>query len=313
MRDCRYMMGKGTLLLTFSLAALAGCQGSDRLGPADDGVAAEGPEFAVAPPPGIVFASFALTPAQFTSVHTGAVRGMSPGSLLSYLASVKAENGRVLLNLAGEARNLDGTFSLTKWKTLIDRYKGINFDKYITDGTLIGHFLIDEPHYQSRWGGKIVPQATVEAMAKHSKLIWGNLITVVNAPPSWLAAPTTITYSGLDAGWAMYMSNMGSNTALWAANQVAAAKRKGLGVFAGLNVLDGGNGSSGFHGNYPSRWAMSASEVRTYGSAILAQTYVCGFAMWKYTSTYYGRTDIKAAMADISTKARNHAKTSCRQ
>src|SRR5829696_48668 len=236
------------------LTGLFGCHSSERLGPTEQAPLPEGPEFLVAPPPGIVFASFALTPAQFTSVHTGAVRGMSPGSLLSYLSSVKAKNGRVLLNLAGEARNTDGTFSLTKWKALIDRYKGINFAKYVTDGTLIGNFLIDEPHYQSRWGGKIVSQTTVEAMAKYSKAIWPNLITVVNAPPSWLAAPTTITYTGLDAGWAMYMSNMGSNTALWAANQVAAAKRKGLGVFAGLNVLDGGNGSSGFHGNYPNRW-----------------------------------------------------------
>jgi len=237
---------------------------------------------------------------------------MSPSSLLSYLGSVKTKNGRALLNLAGEARNPDGTFSLTTWKTLIDRYKGLNFTSYVTDGTLIGHFLIDEPHFQSRWGGKIVPQATVEAMAQYSKQIWPNLITVVNAPPSWLAA-ATIPYTHLDAGWAMYMSNMGSNTALWASNQVAAAKRKGLGVFAGLNVLDGGNGSSGFHGNYPGKWAMSAAELRKYGTAIFAQTYVCGFAMWKYTSAYYDRADIKSAMAELSLKARSHAKTSCRQ
>jgi len=306
------MMQRPTSLLAALLTALAGCQSSDQLGPTKGTPAGERAGFAIAPPPGVVFASFALTPAQFTTVHTGAVRGMSPSSLLSYLGSVKTKNGRALLNLAGEARNPDGTFSLTTWKTLIDRYKGLNFTSYVTDGTLIGHFLIDEPHFQSRWGGKIVPQATVEAMAQYSKQIWPNLITVVNAPPSWLAA-ATIPYTYLDAGWAMYMSNMGSNTALWASNQVAAAKRKGLGVFAGLNVLDGGNGSSGFHGNYPSRWAMSAAEVRTYGNAILGQTYVCGFAMWKYTSAYYDRADIKSAMADLSTKARNHTKTSCRQ
>lgn len=305
------MMQRPTTFLAALLTATAGCQSSEQLAPTDE-MPAEAPAFAIAPPPGLVFASFALTPAQFNTVHTGTVRGMSRSSMLSYLSSVKAKNARVLLNLAGEARNPDGTFSLTAWKTAIDRYKGLDFSSYVTDGTLIGNFLIDEPHFQSRWGGKIVTQATVEAMAQYSKQLWPNLITVVNAPPSWLAA-STITYTSLDAGWMMYMSNMGSNTALWASNQVAAAKRKGLGVFSGLNVLDGGNGSSGFHGNYPSRWAMSATELRTYGSAILAQTYVCGFAMWKYTSAYYDRADIKSAMAELSTKARNHPKTSCKQ
>jgi len=82
---------------------------------------------------------------------------------------------------------------------------------------------------------------------------------------------------------------------------------------AGLNVLDGGNGSSGFHGNYPNAWAMSASELRTYGSALLAQSYICGFTMWKYTSAYYDRADIRSAMGELSTKAKAHVKTSCRQ
>lgn len=303
-------MRRSSLLLGVLLAA---CQTTDQVGPTTEASPGDGPEFAVAALPGIVFASFALTPAQFTTVHTGTVRGMSRGAILSYLQSVKAENGRVLLNLAGEPRNLDGTFSLTKWKALIDGYKGINFNSFILDGTLIGHFLIDEPHFQSRWGGKKVPQATLEAMAKYSKDRWPGLSTVVNAPPWWLAEAAAPTYVSLDAGWLMYSANVSSNVPLWVSNQVALAKKKGLGVFSGLNVLDGGNGSSGFRGNYPSKWAMSAAELRKYGSAILANSYVCGFAMWKYTSTYYGRADIKSAMGELSTKARNHAKTSCRQ
>jgi hypothetical protein len=149
-------------------------------------------------------------------------------------------------------------------------------------------------------------------MAAYSKQRWPALTTVVNAPLVWLAASTT-TYTHLDAGWAMYRAAADRNTLRWITEQVSFAKKKGLGVFAGLNVLDGGNGSSGFKGNLPSKWAMSASELRTYGSTILANTYVCGFAMWRYDATYYGRSDVKSAFADLSTKARNHAKTSCRQ
>jgi len=246
-----------------------------------------------------------------SSVHTGGVRGITPSAILSYLAQTKAKGGRALLNLGREARNADGTFSLTAWKARIDQYRGVNLGPYIADGTLIGHFLVDEPHFQSRWGGKIIPQSTVEEMARHSKQLWPTMATIVNAPLHWLA-DSPITYTFLDAGWAMYWSSTSSNPK-WAANQVASAKRKGLGMFSGLNVLDGGNGTSGFRGNYPHRWAMSASELRSYGSALLSQSYVCGFAMWKYTSAYYDRPDIKSAMAELSTKAKNHAKTSCRQ
>jgi hypothetical protein len=57
---------------------------------------------------------------------------------------------------------------------------------------------------------------------------------------------------------------------------------------------------------------MSATELRTYGTALLNQTYACGFYMWMHNTTYYGRADIKSAMTELSTKAKTHVKTSCR-
>ena len=58
---------------------------------------------------------------------------------------------------------------------------------------------------------------------------------------------------------------------------------------------------------------MSAAELRKYGSALLSQSYMCAFSMWRYSSTYYNRADVKSAMADLSATAKSHAKTSCRQ
>jgi hypothetical protein len=84
----------------------------------------------------------------------------------------------------------------------------------------------------------------------------------------------------------------------------------------GLNVLDGGNGSSGIKGTYSGHWAMSANELRSYGTALLNQSYSCGFFNWTYNyfgPTYYNRSDIKSAMLDLSNKARAHVRTSCRQ
>jgi hypothetical protein len=295
------------------LTAIFACDTTDRVSPS--GETAAYPELAAAAvAPGIMFASSGLTPAQFDSVHTGTVSGVSPTNILSYLSQVRAKRARVILRLHADpaVRNADNTFNLTKWKSQIARFRTINFRSYITDGTIVAHHLIDEPHFPSRWGGKTIPQATVEAMAQYSKQLYDSLITVTAAPPTWLD-DSGITYRYLDAAWSTYFSNMGSDYKRWAATQVNAAKSKGLGLVGGLNVLDGGNGSSGFRGNLPNRWAMSASELRSYGSAILAQTHVCAFVMWKYTSTYYGRSDIKSAMRELSTKAKNHPRTSCRQ
>jgi hypothetical protein len=58
---------------------------------------------------------------------------------------------------------------------------------------------------------------------------------------------------------------------------------------------------------------MSASEVRSYGSALVGKSYVCAFFNWTYDDAYYGRTDVRSAMGDVSAKARSHAKTACRQ
>lgn len=299
--------------LACTLLLAAGCA-EEGLGPPGDATAPVSPPALAVAAPGIVFASFALTPSELTTVHTGIIGPSSPSQLRDYLSQVRAKGGRVLVRMAGDnlVKNTDGTFNLTKYKTAVDRYRNLDLATYIADGTLLGHFVIDEPHFTSRWGGKVVTQATVEAAAAHSKQIWPGLPTIVNAPANWLAA-STITYVHLDAGWAMFRAGTSASPGTWAANQVNKAKSKGLGLFAGLNVLDGGDGSSGFHGNYPNKWAMSAAELRTYGTALLSQSYLCGFGMWEYRSAYYGRTDIKSAMADLATKARNHAKTSCRQ
>ena len=267
--------------------------------------------------PGIVFGSYDLDIALLSSVQTGALRVPSPSMLLTELATARSRSARLVVKLVGGSdswvKNSDGTFSFTKWKSMVDRFKAINFSSYITDGTVLAHMLIDEPNRASKWGGKIISQATLEQMAKYSKQIWPSMPTVSRVVPSWLAA-SSVTYTYLDAGWTQYTSRKG-DAAKWLASEVAAAKTKGLGVVVSMNVLDGGNGSSGIRGYTSGLYSMSATEIRTYATALLNNSYDCGFFLWtyQYGKTYYARTDIKAAMADMSNKAKAHVKTSCRQ
>jgi hypothetical protein len=266
---------------------------------------------------GIVFGSMNMPNAYLNDVHTGWMQGgpLSPENIISQLSGARAKGGRVVIKLCKGrdeyVKNADGTFSLTKWKSLVARYKNVNLGPYITDGTIIGHYLIDEPHRASRWGGKIISPATLEQMAKYSKELWPGMTTIVRVVPSWLAT-SGIRYTYLDAGWAQYTSGKGSASS-WVAAEVASAKRQGLGLLVGLNVLDGGNGSSQLRGTSSGKWAMSASELRSYGAAMMGDSYACAFYMWTHDLSYYGRSDIRSAMADLSAKARAHARTSCRQ
>ena len=270
--------------------------------------------------PGIVFGSYGMMPASLTSVHTGTLLGgdVDENNIMSVLAGIRAKGGRIVLKMCrGQdkyVKNADGTFSLTKWKLLVDRFKKVDLTPYINDGTILAHFLIDEPHRTAKWGGKIISQATIEAMAQYSKQIWPNLTTAVRVVPSWLAS-APVVYRSLDAGWLQYAYGKGDPARL-VASEITVAKNKGLGLLVGLNVLDGGNGSSGIRGWTSGRWAMSAAEIRNYGNALVNQSYACGFYNWTYQyhgPTYYGRSDIKSAMAELSQKAKAHVRTSCRQ
>jgi hypothetical protein len=267
--------------------------------------------------PGIVFGSFEMQPTYFSSVHTGTVRagGLSTTNILPLLSAARAKSARVAIRLCmgrdSYVKNSDGTFSLSKWKTLVARYKDVNLAPYITDGTILGHFLIDEPQRAEKWGGKAISQATIEEMARYSKQLWPGMATLVRVVPSWLAS-APISYTYLDAAWTQYVVGKGE-VGQWVASEVASAKSRGLGLVVGMNVLDGGNGSSGIPGWTNGRHAMSASEIRSYGTTLLNESYACGFFMWMHDTDYYGRSDIKAAMADLSAKAKAHAKTSCKQ
>jgi hypothetical protein len=61
---------------------------------------------------------------------------------------------------------------------------------------------------------------------------------------------------------------------------------------------------------------MSATEVKNYGTALLNQSYSCSFFNWTYIdggAEYFARADVSASLTFLSTKAKAHVRTSCRQ
>jgi hypothetical protein len=267
---------------------------------------------------GIPFGPNNMRATSMTSMYNATQLGVEPPYFLSELRTARGKGGRFVQKMAGkrdeDIQNADGTFSLAKWKLLVNRYKGLDFSSYVNDGTLMGHFLIDEPEFAKRWGGKAISQATVEEMARYSKQLWPNLLTFARGSPQWLAK-STITYNYLDVSWLQDFT-FNRDVPAWVAAGAAAAKLKGLGMIAGIHVINGGNGSSGVPGTVSGKWNMSAAEIRTHGTTILNEPRACAFLLYTYLEgggAYMARPDIRSAITELWNKAKAHPPTSCRQ
>ena len=304
------------LALGASFLAFGACNSTDQLSPSEptapvttadtpaEVVSLDGPELYTGKnAPGIAFGAFNLPNSLYGSTHTGSVKASGPSDILSTLYAARSRGARVVVRMSGGDsyfKNSDGTFSLTKWKYRIDRFRNVNIKPYIDDGTLIGHFLLDEPYDPTNWGGKTISQSTVEAMAKYSKSIWPSLPTVVRAPATWANSSST-SYSYLDATWNQYVLRKGDLNN-WLNANISAAKAKGLAMIVGINMLNGGTDGK----------AVTASQLKSWGSTLASSSYSCAFLSWQYNSTYFSRSDIKDALKYVGYKAKNHAWKSCK-
>jgi hypothetical protein len=293
-------------LLLLLVLTFAGC---DSAGHLTSDTSSEAPGAAVNPSSpgssGIPFGAFALPGSMYGSIYTGGhVNPERPEYLLSRLAEIRGAGARVVLALAGGPANFtnaDGTFNFDLWKGRVDRYRGVEFSSYISDGTVLGNYLIDQPNCSACWGGQAISQDVVEAMAQYSKSIWPTMTTVARADPTWLEG-----YSGqyvyLDAGWAQYVARKGTVESYLATN-LAAAQSEGLGLIVGLNLLNGS----------PEGSQMSAKQVKAWGATLLGSPYACAFISWKYESAYFSRSDIRSALEFLSSKAKRHTLSSCQR
>jgi hypothetical protein len=303
-------------MLAVALIAFGACDGSNSIGPESsslpgtDGVPTEAgvqavpvspPEFATAFAGGIPFGTSALPTSWFGSRYNGALRNIWPGSLVSELAAIKARGGKVVLMFAGNEKYYkdgNGHFSLTKWKDRIDRFRSVNFNSYVNDGTIIGHYLIDEPNDPSNWNGQPVSASTVDEMGRYSKQLWPGMPTIVRTEPAYFSFNPRY----VDAAWAQYLSRRG-DVGSYIRKQVSDAQNRGLQLVVGMNVIKGGT---------PNGTQMSASEVKEWGSTLLSSSYPCAFISWQYSSSYLNNSGIEDAMSYLRNKAENRSSRSCR-
>ncbi len=272
------------------------------------------PSFSLGSFDGIPFGLYSGEYGDLGNTWTATKRAASVSSIKRYLEIARQRHARVFIQFSGSRsnyRNSDGSFSLTKWKNRVAAYKAVNLDSYIKDGTLAGHYLIDEPNDGSNWDGDPISYSTIEAAAKYSKGIWPGLTTVVRVVPTWLRG-ASFSWQYLDAAWAQYSARKG-DVADYRDTQVAAAKAEGLGLVFSMNVLDGGNGSSGWRGTKSGKYNMSPSELSRYGKTLIGASYACAFLMWRYSDTYLSRSGVMTSMRSLSSAAKDRSNTACRR
>jgi len=262
---------------------------------------------------GIPFGVFHLPTSLYGRGYSGSLANTSSATraLVPLLAAARRNGVKVVISLVGADhyyKNSNGTFSLAKWKARVSKYRGVNFSSYIKDGTIIGHYILDEPHDPSNWAGHTISRATVDEMARYSKSIWPSMPTIVRGWPAYLKG---YNYRYLDAAWAQYSARFG-NVSTWLQKNVRDAKASRLALVVGLNQLQGGakGGLNGFYRR--GYYSMSASQMRSWGAAILADPYPCAFLSWAYNAKYMNRSDIKSARSYLAGKAGAKSAKSCR-
>jgi hypothetical protein len=267
----------------------------------------------------------------YGGVFTGTKIAVTPESAVADLNAARSGSMRVFLILVGAQRHYkheDGTFDIDRWKSLVDEFRGLDLDEFVADGTIVAHQLVSEAKARSQWGGTVIPNHVLDEMARYSKEIWPTMPTVLRTDPSDLeehAAAFGVRWPGwtwryLDAASARFLDRKG-DLEQFAASEQASARRQRLALVVGMNVLSGGDGSSGIASPRPGRWAMSPDELRRYGSTLLERTKACAFEMWRYETPgstfedfeYFRRPEISAAVAELAAIAAARPARSCRR
>lgn len=270
---------------------------------------------------GIPFGLWDVQSSDFASMSppfTASIPWIDQKVVIKELNAFRAMGAQIFLNLIGSYRkvkNPDGTFSFALWKqNAIDRFKGINFDPYLADGTVLGAVIIDDHFAPDVWGGQTIPNTTVDQMGAYVKSIWPKMPVAVRAEPKKMQLPGG--WKSVDIAWLQYNPRTkGPNYIQTQMTQYY--PQLDLALVVGLQVLDGGLGESGVDGYSRGAFTMSYNEVMKYGRMLLGVPQACAFFSWTYPPSvsrkFSNWNDIYRGLVDLanSPSAKNHKRVPC--
>jgi hypothetical protein len=215
-----------------------------------------------------------------------------------------------------------GKFDLWKWKARMNTYKTPAIKAAVAaavaDGTVLGNTVMDEPEV---WGS--VTKALINQMGAYVKSIFPTLpVGVDHGPNGYYQWQPWERYTALD--YVMNQYNWWVTTGdvvTWREKVLAQARRDGVQVAFGLNVLGGGIHSwvtqacpiplTGGKGPFVPTCRMTPNQVRVGGLAV--GTYGCGLFLWEYDATFMSNAANQQAFKDLGAKLAATPALSCRR
>jgi hypothetical protein len=286
---------------------------------------------------GIPYGSFALwsgsAPKWGPAPFTVSVQSDDPSGIVTRIATARSLRQSLVLGIPGLGHApylTNGAFDITKWKAQLDKFNTATIRQAVaeavSDGTVIGNAIMDEPEHSS-WGG-VMTKPLLDQMATYAKQYFPTLPMGVDHTTMYPSWRTSERYHVVDYIWSppLYWNTLakGVTIAAWRDAVVAQATLDGVRVAWGLNPLDGGiqavrdglwncpiTASEG-RGTFAPNCRMTADQVRDWGRT-LAQSPSCFLIMWRYDATYMGRADNQQAFNDLASTLRAKPRTSCRR
>jgi len=261
------------------------------------------PEQAGSPPAarGIPFGAWALPPHLLGPLYNGAV--LSGHQPYQRLDEVRARKGQAVLYLARNRSRQHGVLSVAEATNFLNSWPDLT--SYIRDGTVWGIIVSDDITGKNIWGPDAPYYAQIDSIAKAVKDRWPEARTIVRAPP------TKMTYDWKWVGWAWAQySNAPRNgkVADYLKRESAKADQLGLCVIYGLNIINGGDGSSGRGAKR--KYLMTGDEFLRYYSVLLPHTPLAFH--WQYRPELEENSDLIAAMQQVRAWADTMPRPSCR-
>jgi hypothetical protein len=250
-----------------------------------------------------------------------------PSNVMTQISTARNMGQRLVLALSASntANITGGKFDFTKWKSHINAYNTTAIRNAVaagvSDGTIIGNMLIDEPE-TNRWGGNI-DKRTIDQMASYAKNIFPTLPMGLNHGPPGYKWHTEQTYKVLD--YVLYQYNWWittGNVTAWRDAVLSRARADGVTPALSLNVLGGGvqdrsgtwdctgSGQAGKGPYYPN-CQMTSDQLTSWGKAIIG--YGCFTLMWRYDDLYMNKSSNKTAFATLATYSASKPRRSCKR
>ena len=254
---------------------------------------------------GIPVGPWTLPPDLIGSVYNGGVlTGKNP---YRQLDEVRSRKGQVVLYLARKkSQDEDGVISVAAARRFLEDWPDIT--PYIKDGTVWGIMVSDDITGKRIWGPDAPYYPQIDSIAQIVKERWPEVRTIVRAPATQMNYP----WKYVEWAWAQY-NNAPRNGEVksYRDREIAKADQLGLCVAFGLNVVNGGNGSSGKGGERGGRrFQMTPAEVLEYYAALLPYTPVAFY--WEYRPQLEEDPEMRAAMQKVRAWADTMPRPTCR-